>query len=256
MKRKYNRLPAFFILLLIFCNTLNSFAQTAVLDTDTQQPFAGFGQYFVTPQEPEKQKETLPSSSSATEGEAVFKILSITNVSGNNPFHTTQPVLNFGGVVVSSVDDLTECIRGGVCQASKKEFAITCSPSSGVSSLATFHDSVGCYLKSNATVCRVEQLPSVADLVYETFFVMYDAFSAKSNVVGTAGGKSEYVMTKPPSSDAVVWPGGDTIYKIGTGTFTLEVQHKVTGLRYRIQFTVQQLAGNDIRLTVNSLVKI
>jgi len=256
MNIKNNLPPALFILFFILWNTLNGFAQTTVLDTDTQQPFAGIGQHFVAPQEPEKQKETIPSSSSATEGEAVFKILSINNISGNNPFNPVQPVFNFGGVVVASVDDLVNCIRGGVCQASKTEFAISCSPSTGISNLAAFKDSVGCYLKNNATVCRVEQLPSMVDLLYETFFAMYDQFSAKSIVVGTAGSKSDYTMTKPPSSDAVVWPGGDTVYKIGVGTYTLEVRHKVSGVNYRIQFTVQQLAGNDIRLTVNSLVKI
>ncbi len=254
MNIKNNLLPAIFILFFIFWNALNGFAQTTVLDTDTQQPFAGFGQHFINPQKPEKQKETMPSS--ATESEAVFKILSINNISGNNPFNPVQPVFNFGGVVVGSVDDLVNCIRGGICRAGQKEFTISCSPSTGTSNMAVFKDSVGCYLKSNATVCRVEQLPSMGDLLYETFFVMYDAFWAKSNVVGTAGNKTEYVMTKPPSSDAVVWPGGDTVYKIGTGTYTLEVRHKVSGVNYRIQFTVQQLAGNDIRLTVNSLVKI
>ena len=254
MKSKYKIGLAFFILFFIFWAAVNSWAQTTVLDADSQQPFVGFGQHFVTPQEPEKQKETLPGAPSTTEGEAVFKILSITNVSGNNPFHTTQPVLNFGGVVVSNVDDLTECIRGGVCQEGKKEISILCSPSSGISNLASYKDSVGCYLKSNATVCRVEQLPSNADLLYETFFAMYSTLST-SKVVGTDSG-SEYVMTKPPSSDRVIWPGGNVAYKIGTGTYTLEVQHKVTGLRYRIQFTVQQLADNDIRMTVNSLVKI
>jgi len=129
-----------------------------------------------------------------------------------------------------------------------------CSPSSGISNLASFKDSVGCYLKSSATVCRVEQLPSNADLAYETFFAMYDNISTR-DVVGTAS-VSEYIMTKPPSSDKVIWPGGDVVYKIGPGTWTLEVQHKVTGLRYRIQFTISKLAGNDIRLTVDSLVKI
>lgn len=247
-------MPALLSFFLIVWSVVNGWTQTTVLDTDSQQPFAGFGQYFVTPQDPEKQKEALPGAPSATEGDAVFKILSISNVSGNNPFHTTQPVLNFGGVVVGSVDDLAECIRGGVCQEGKREISMLCSPSSGISNLSSFKDSVGCYLKSSGTVCRVEQLPSNADLAYETFFAMYDNISTR-DVVGTAS-VSEYIMTKPPSSDKVIWPGGDVVYKIGPGTWTLEVQHKVTGLRYRIQFTVSKLAGNDIRLTVDSLVKI
>ena len=255
MKIRFDITHSFLTLFFIFWAAVNGWAQSTVLDADSQQPFAGFGQYFVAPQEPEKQKETLPSSPSAAEGEAVFKILSITNISGNNPFHTTQPVLNFGGVVVSSVDDLAECIRGGVCQSGKKETTMTCSPSSGISDLASCIESVGCYLKSNATVCRVEPLPSSPDLSYETFFVMNDYRFAKSNVVGTAS-KSDYKLIIPPSGNTYVWPGGDTVYKIGTGTYTLEVQHKVTGLRYRIEFTVQQLASNDIRLTVNSLVKL
>jgi len=85
--------------------------------------------------------------------------------------------------------------------------------------------------------------------------VMYDNIMSMVSVAGTHS-TSDYKMTKPPSSSSVVLPGGNTVYKVPNGTYTAEVQNKGTGARYRINFTVTNLPGNNVRLTVNSLNRI
>jgi len=225
--------------------------QNVILDSDKAKLFEDFAKYFFTPGQAEK----LTGTGQIQEGDTVFKIVKVTNIQGNNPFNPVQPVYNFGGVLVANVDDLMECVRGGTCQGTAGGGGIICSPNSDVSDTASFKDSVGCYIKGNGTICRVEKLPSVADLKYESIFVMYDKSWAMSAVAGTDS-TSDYKMTKPPSSSSVVWPGGTTVYKVSNGTYTAEVQHKSTGARYRINFTVTNLSGNNVRLTVNSLTKI
>lgn len=226
--------------------------QNVILDTDSAKPFEGFSRYFLTPTQAEK----LPGTGQVQEGDGVFKIVKVTNIQGNNPFNPIQPVYNFGGVLVANVDDLIECVRGGTCQSQGTgSGSIICSPNSGTSDTANLKDSVGCYIKGNGTICRVERLPSVADLKYESLFVMYDNFMAMSTIAGTDS-TSDYKMTKPPSSSSVVWSGGTTVYKISSGTYVTEVQHKSSGVKYRINFTVTNLPGNNVRLTVNSVTRI
>jgi hypothetical protein len=85
-----------------------------VVDSDRVKLFKNFGQYFVSPQ----QAETLPGAGKGQipEDAAVFSIVTINNINGNNPFNQYQPVLNFGGVLLSTVTDLINCIQGGVCR--------------------------------------------------------------------------------------------------------------------------------------------
>jgi hypothetical protein len=225
--------------------------ESIVLDSDSARLFEGFGQYFYSPGQAEK----LSPTGQIGEGQAVFKIVKVTNISGNNPFNPTQPVLNFGGIVISSVDDLIDCIRGGTCKTGTGGGSLICSPNSGVSDKANFIDSVGCYIKGNGTICRVERLPSSGDLQFETIFVMYDEVFAMSSVAGTAS-VSDFRMIKPPSGNSLVWPGGDTVYKIIPGNYTAVVQHKNTGVKYEIMFRLDNLPGNNVRLTVNSLRKM
>jgi len=224
--------------------------QNITLDSDSTKLFEGFGSYFMSPSKP----ETL-TGTGQLQGEAIFKVVKVTNLQGNNPFNVYQPVYNFGGVLVANVDDLIDCVRGGTCKSSTGGGTLICSPSSGDSDVANLKDSVGCYIKGNGTICRVERLPSVADLKYESLYVMYDKTWAMSAVAGTDM-TSDYNMTKPPSNNSVTWPGGNVVYKINNGTYTAEVQHKSTGVKYRINFTLLNLGGNNVRLTVNSVTKI
>jgi len=244
---------AFAAAFMCVCIGINAYSQQhVILDSDSAKLFEGFSRYFVSPTTPEKAPS--PVVGQALGGDAVFKVVKVTNIQGNNPFNPVQPVYNFGGVLVANVDDLIECVRGGVCSSSGGG-GIICSPNSDTSDTANLKDSVGCYIKGNGTICRVEKLPSVADLKYESLFVMYDTLTAKSSVAGTDI-TSDYNMTKPPSSSTVVWPGGTVVYKVSNGTYVAEVQHKTTGAKYRINFTVTNLPGNNVRLTVNSLSRI
>lgn len=237
--------------------------QNIILDSDSAKPFEGFGRYFVTPSPTSPTASTKPSGSVTPEKsptvdkvlgeEVVFKIVKVTNIQGNNPLNPSQPVYNFGGVLVANVDELVDCVRGGTCKGSSS-VGIVCSPSTGDSDVASLKDSVGCYIKGNGTICRVERLPSTADLKYETLFVMYDSFVSNTSVAGTDT-KSDYNMIKPPTSSSVSW-GPTTVYKVSNGTYTAEVQHKGSGAKYRINFTVTNLPGNNVRLTVNSLTRI
>jgi len=102
------------------------FAQhSIILDSDSAKLFEGFGQYFVSP----GQAENLQAKGQIPEGEAVFKIVKVSNIQGNNPFNQVQPVYNFGGVVVSNADDLIDCVRGGICKGSSGG-GFACTPSS------------------------------------------------------------------------------------------------------------------------------
>ncbi len=247
-----NRLVcALTVMVLFLFYSANAFSQNIILDSDRAKPFEGFGSYFISPTTPLKSAISGPIIGD----EAVFKVVKVTNIQGNNPFNQYQPVYNFGGVLVSNVDDLMECVRGGVCKSTSGGGGITCSPNTDTSDTANLKDSVGCYIKGNGTICRVEKLPSVADLKYESLFVMYDNITSKSTIAGTDS-TSDYKMIKPPTNSSVVWPGGTTVYKVSNGTYTAEVQHKTTGQKYRINFTVTNLPGNNVRLTVNSLTKI
>lgn len=231
-----------------FCQEQNT-QDSIIFDSDSAKLFEGFSKYFVSPSKP----ETIKGTGQIAQGEVVFEVVKVTNLQGNNPFNVQQPVYNFGGVLVANVDALIDCVRGGTCKASSG-VAIICSPNTGDSDVASLKDSVGCYIKGNGTICRVERLPSVADLKYETIFLMYDTLTAKSIVVGTDL-NSDYKMTKPPSGSSVPWPGM-IVYKVSNGTYTAEVQHKTTGVRYRINFNVLNLGGNNVRLTVNSVSQI
>jgi hypothetical protein len=238
----------FFIVLLFFITVSNLYSQNSIiLDSDSAKLFEGFGQYFVSPGQTEK----LIGQNQIPDGDAVFKIVKVTNIQGNNPFNTVQPVYNFGGILLSNVDDLIECIRGGTCRGTGGG-SLICSPNTGVSDVANLKDSVGCYIKANGTICRVEKLPSPADLKYESLFVMYDTLVAMSSVAGTDT-TSDFKMTKPPSGNTIMWPGGNVVYKIAPGTYIAVVQNKNTGTKYEINFTVANLPGNNVRLTVNSL---
>jgi hypothetical protein len=57
---------------------------------------------------------------------------------------------------------------------------------------------------------------------------MYDNIMSMVSVAGTDS-TSDYKMTKPPSSSSVVWPGGNTVYKVPNGTYTAEVRTRVQG---------------------------
>jgi len=251
---------AFAAAIMCVCAGINAYSQqNVILDSDRKVLFEGFSRSFLSPTKPEQLPAAVKQAEQpqqVQQGEVVFRVVKITNIQGNNPLNPIQPVYNFGGVLVANVDDLIECVRGGTCVSSSTGGGgtLVCSPNSGFSDVASLIESVGCYVKGNGTICRVERLPSMGDLKYELFFVMYDTIS-KSVVAATAS-VSDYKMTKPPSNNPVVWPSGDTAYKISAGTHTAEVQHKSTGARYRINFTVTNLGGNNFRLTVNSLTKI
>jgi len=285
MKMKNYLFIMFVAVTMCICVGVNAYSQhNTIIESDSIKLFEGFSRSFLSPAKPEqlpaaaKQQaaqaqqpgsEQLPvaapqpaqaqqpvQSQQVQQGEVVFRVVKITNIQGNNPLNPAQPVYNFGGVTVSNTDDLIDCVRGGTCVSSSTGGGgtLVCSPNSGFSDVASLIESVGCYVKGNGTICRVERLPSFADLSYELFFVMYDTISA--SVVAATASVSDYKMTKPPSNNTVISPGGDTFYKINAGTYTTEVQHKSTGARYRINFTVTNLGGNNFRLTVNSLTKI
>jgi len=279
MKMKNYLFIMFVAVTMCICVGVNAYSQqNTIIESDSIKLFEGFSRSFLSPAKPEqlpaaaKQQavqaqqpgsEQLPvaapqpgQSQQAQQGEVVFRVVKITNIQGNNPLNPAQPVYNFGGVAVSNTEELIDCVRGGTCVSSSTGGGgtLVCSPNSGFSDVGNLIDSVGCYIKGNGTICRVERLPSMGDLKYELFFVMYDTIS-KSVVAATAS-VSDYKMTKPPSNNTVISPGGDTFYKINAGTYTTEVQHKSTGARYRINFTVTNLGGNNFRLTVNSLTKI
>ena len=260
MKMKNYLFIMFVAVTMCICVGVNAYSQhNTIIESDSIKLFEGFSRSFLSPTKPEQLPAAVKQaeqSQQVQQGEVVFRVVKITNIQGNNPLNPAQPVYNFGGVTVSNTDDLIDCVRGGTCVSSSTGGGgtLVCSPNSGFSDVGNLIDSVGCYIKGNGTICRVERLPSFADLNYELLFVMYDTIS-KSVVAATAS-VSDYKMTKPPSNNPVVWPSGDTAYKISAGTHTAEVQHKSTGARYRINFTVTNLGGNNFRLTVNSLTKI
>jgi len=279
MKMKNYLFITFAAVIMCVCVGINAYSQqNTIIESDSIKLFEGFSRSFLSPAKPEqlpaaaKQQavqaqqpgsEQLPvaapqpgQTQQVQQGEVVFRVVKITNIQGNNPLNPAQPVYNFGGVTVSNTDELIDCVRGGTCVSSSTGGGgtLVCSPNSGFSDVGNNIDSVGCYIKGNGTICRVERLPSMGDLNYELLFVMYDTIS--KNVVAATASVSDYKMTKPPSNNPAITPGGDTVYKINAGTHTAEVQHKSTGARYRINFTVTNIGGLDFRMTVNSLTKI
>lgn len=250
-------------LVLASANLANS-QQGIILDSDSARLFEGLGQYFSTPGQP----ETLPGTGQVPGGTAVFKILKVSNVRGNNPFNPLQPVFNFGGILVSNVDDLINCVRAGVCIKSSKTGSasektktttdtsqtIACSPNTAVSDKASFKDSVGCYIKDGGITCRVGRLNEVGTMLEESLFVMYDNMSAMGIVAGTDK-TSSFTMVSPPPGTPITWMSGTTVYKISPGTYTTIVQHKSTGVKFHINFTVANLPAFNVRLTVNSIKK-
>lgn len=233
---------SFFVL---FSPASGSRAETLIIDSDSARIFEEMAPYFFTP----GQKERLPTTGDLPDDAVIFKIIQVQNREGNNPFNPLNPVFNFGGILLANVDQLLACIRGGVCGtgssgSSGGGSSQTCSPGSGQSNKAALEDSVGCYMIGGT--CKVLKLGyGGSTLATELFAVYYNAAAtkfvmdvavlSKYTMKSPADGKVQYVITPP-------------------GSYTIEVQHDDTGVRYRVVFNVTKTgpANQDVIVTVTS----
>ncbi len=168
---------------------------------------------------------------SGESGATGFRIVKVTNISGNNPFHPTQPVLNFGGVVVANVDDLLECIRGGVCKPGGGDTQGTkqCSPSSTTTLHPIFGPaSAAFYINPNTSACAAGHS---APAMQEEGFYVYPPYCSLpdpsgSNSIGVYAGIG-YQITGIGST---VPPGSYTFtLKKGTKSWKISMEVKKTG---------------------------
>ena len=214
---------------------LNAYSQqNVILDSDSAKLFEGFGRYFTSPAAPEKS----PVVGQVLGGEAVFKIIKVTNIQGNNPFNQIQPVYNFGGVIVANVDDLIECVRGGVCKASGSG-DIQCSPQTVTSSP---FKSVIMGIATNTNQCGATHSPVSAPFNEEGYY----AFFSANILIGP--GKNFNIVTPPsPSSKS------GSAYIVNSGSYTMVIQYKLTGKKWSVNFKVSSSGGGVVTLTAISI---
>jgi hypothetical protein len=233
----------FLILFALLCAGSNLCAETIILDSDKAKLFEEMAPYFYTPGQTEK----LPDTGVIPEGAAVFKIVQVQNLQGNNPFNPLQPVFNFGGVLLANVDDLISCIRGGACPPGSQGgggggHTIICSPNQGD---APMGESVSTYIVND--ICSV--MKATGDTTYEALYVFWESAPWK---VYAESGNVKYKMQVKPSTPCVMsgCPVNDE-----TKTYSTDINLDGTNVIYRINFTVLNVGGK-VRLTVTSVLKI
>ncbi len=196
-------------------------AGPVVLDSDTAPLIPGIQNILLGP------AGTAPGEPGSTG----FRIISVKNIEGNNPFHPTQPLLNFGGVVVANVDDLLECIRGGVCKpgGGGTQGTQQCSPSSTTTLHPIFGPaSAAFYINPNTSACAAGHS---APALQEEGFYVYPPYCSLpdpsgSNSIGVYAGIG-YQITGIGST---VPPGSYTFtLKKGTKSWKISMEVKKTG---------------------------
>ncbi|MEM7504317.1 MAG: hypothetical protein AAF417_19915 [Pseudomonadota bacterium] len=230
-------------------------AQEIILDSDTD---------FVFPQdlrdrlpEPASQREADTVLGSRPEENLVIKIRDIRNVSGNNFLNQEQPVLNFNGRVLTSVDDLVLALQGSDANDDDNSTGLSACVGSinfgtSATSPADFRfagiqidpNTLSCALrndgKGNALI--FQNPPGTApQLCTQGIGVFPD------RLVGT------FEFTAP---SAVV-----TEVVAATGALTTLFVRATNGTEVRIQFTVNQTgacvaAGGEFQLVVSSVTKV
>ena len=216
---------------------LNAYSQqNVILDSDSAKLFEGFGRYFTSPAAPEK----TPVVGQIFGGEAVFKVIKVTNIRGNDPFNPIQPVYNFGGVIVANVDDLIECVRGGVCKSGTSGGTL-CNPQT-VTSAAFMSVIMG--IATNTNQCGAVHSPVPAPFNEEAFYVFYSA----SGIIVGPGWPNFAIVTGPtPSSKS------GSGYLVNPGSYTMVIQYKTTGQKWSVNFKVSSGGSNTVTLTAISI---
>ncbi|HOE15920.1 MAG TPA: hypothetical protein PK344_00750 [Syntrophorhabdaceae bacterium] len=177
-------------------------------------------------------------------GATGFRIISVKNIEGNNPLHPTQPVLNFGGVVVANVEDLLECIRGGVCKpgGGGTQGTRQCSPSS----TTTLHPvygpaSAALYINPNTSACAAgHSAPALQEegfYVYPTYCMMPDPSGSTINIYPGSG----YQIS-----------GIASLLSEGSYTFTLKKGTK----SWRISMEVKKTGSSMMTCGVPTIVNV
>lgn len=217
-----------------------------VYDAGSIKPFADFSRWATEFTEAAKMPETVQIPQDST----IFKVVSVNNIQGNNPFFQLQPVMNFNGVAVATVEDLIRCVAGGVCQTQSASAGqtITCAPGTARSSVADLRDSVGVYVYGSA--CRVLSKAS-ADVPNEIMYAIWNVPASGFAAATASTGTYTNSWDTPPSNTPAPG-GGDAGWMVSNNnTYTGVVKHG--GVKYRINFSLAEASGHDVRVTVNSL---
>jgi hypothetical protein len=148
-----------------------------IIDSDTGPLIPGLQSILAGPAGTTGQQPAQPGVPGLPPGEVAFRVISVKNIDGNNPLNPTQPVLNFAGQTVSSVDELVQliqdCQSGGPCKAGGGgggQGSKQCSPSSVTNLDPAFGPaSVGFFINPNSSVCAVSHFPG-PPLTEEAFY--------------------------------------------------------------------------------------
>jgi hypothetical protein len=198
-------------------------AGTVVLDSDTGPLIPGIQNILIGP-------AGTAGEASGESGATGFRVVKVTNISGNNPFHPTQPVLNFGGVVVANVDDLLECIRGGTCKPGGDiQGTKQCSPSSTTNLHPVFGPaSAAFYINPNTSACAAGHS---APALQEEGFYVYPPYCSGSDPAGSSSiGIYAAVGYQITGIGSTVPPGSYTFtLKKGTKSWKISMEVKKTG---------------------------
>ena len=108
------------LVLFVVVGLTSVYAERLRLDTDSAPLFPGLENLEQQPgpeqeEEPEFGDDTPEAGpQQAGTGKPTFKIKRIINLSGNNPINPIQPVLNFDGRLVRSLDELLNLVNGNI----------------------------------------------------------------------------------------------------------------------------------------------
>ena len=160
--------------------------------TDKYEPFRGFAALFrsVAP-------GAIPAVGQiAGVGEAHIRIVSVTPIAGNNPLNTSQPVLNFGGVVVATVADLVNCVQLGGCPQTVAPVPDSCPSGTCIPFYCfdTLGGSMRAGIKFNTTAKTFQLTTVVAEgNVFFSTFTPPDLTFAYQPMTGWSGDKDVYM---------------------------------------------------------------
>lgn len=230
--------------------------QQVILDRDIRPLFPGFP--AAVP------REGLPV------GAMTFRIRDVRNISGNNPFHQRQPLLNFNGRVVSTVAELVALIRGGAAPPGPTPpppASFSCNPAFAEATLSDF--SLAMHLNEAGTQCSVARVQPAGQ--FPTYFISNPYAGSGPPPGRIFVGRVPGGPSSPTGVEIVQFPGGfipvthsfwGAGFSAPPGTYEITIQRFSDSKRFRVNFTMEGV-GTDgffhfrtVRHRVNSVTPL
>jgi hypothetical protein len=230
--------------------------QEVILDSDRAALFPGLRERMAPP------RPGVPP------GTVVFRVREVFNLQGNNPFHRTEPLLNYNGQVVKSVSELLALVRGGTTTGGGDSGIgrpFTCSPSSVSATTADFR--LGFDMNALGNQCSVAITGGAGFIprYYVSNLYLGTGAPAGTVFIGTypiEASSGTQLVGVPAAFTAFVHPGMGPGYTARPGTYQITIRDVSSRKQWRVQFTIAGVGTNDffyfrtVTHTVNQVTRL